>query len=279
MFYTLIIAPTTGSRFYKVVIHHRHLYVAVLVSLISVGIIVAGGIWVAGRASLLLSFQTVQKENQALKEQYLSKLKHLQLRLASVEATSDQVRQIAKQIGLELENATEKPGENPGTGGPEELQSFTQDVERMEASLKALKLNLEKEKVRLATTPTGWPVDGRPTDRFGTRRNPFGEGYEFHSGLDLDADYGESVRATADGAVVYAAYRSGYGNLVVIDHGNGITTFYGHLSGITVSVGDSITRGQKIGLAGSTGRSTGYHVHYEIRIGDRPINPLTFAGG
>jgi murein DD-endopeptidase MepM/ murein hydrolase activator NlpD len=97
--------------------------------------------------------------------------------------------------------------------------------------------------------------------------------------VDVEARYGEPVRATADGRVVFAAHRGGYGRLVILDHGNGITTFYGHLSRITVRVGQLVKRGHILGRAGSTGRSTGPHVHYEVRVNDRPVNPLRFAGG
>jgi len=280
VFYTFIMAPTASSRFYKIVIHYKHLYAAILATIVSLAVMGAMSVWAIRRGAQLVRLSHVQKENQTLKEQYLSQLSHLQSRVAFLEAESDHVRQMAEEIGLEIENNSAwEPHTKAGTGGPEELESFADDIARIESKLTQLRAHLEKEKVRLATTPMGWPVGGRVTDRFGIRRNPFGGGWEFHSGIDFEASLGEPVRATADGTVVYAAYRSGYGNLVIIDHGNGITTFYGHLSTISVSVGDAITRGQKVGRAGSTGRSTGYHVHYEIRLDDRPVNPIAFAGG
>jgi murein DD-endopeptidase MepM/ murein hydrolase activator NlpD len=273
-FYTLIIAPTTSSRFYKIVIHYKHLYAVILVTLTSIGLLAGAGVWVVKNVATLIRFRRVQQENQTLKEHYRS----LQSRVATLEAESAQLREMAKALGLNLDDTLPRGKQSAGAGGPVEIHFFAREVERVESELKRLRRHLEQEAVRLATTPTGWPVKGPTTDRFGVRRNPFGEGYEFHSGLDLSAGHGESVRATADGVVVYAAYRYDYGNLVVVDHGNGITTFYGHLSAIRVRVGEPVRRGTVVGLAGSTGRSTGSHVHYEIRVDDRPVNPLMFSG-
>src|SRR5258705_128723 len=133
--------------------------------------------------------------------------------------------------------------------------------------------------LRLASIPRGLPVNGYVTDGFGMRRNPFnGEGREVHEGLDIAVDFGTPVTATADGLVIYAAPHAGYGNLVIVYHSNGITTRYGHLSRISVEAGQRVKRSDQIGNAGSTGRSTGPHVHYEIRENDQPVDPLRYAG-
>jgi hypothetical protein len=94
-----------------------------------------------------------------------------------------------------------------------------------------------------------------------------------HTGVDLRADYGSSVGASMSGKVWFAGVRSGYGNLVVIDHGNGVATFYAHLSAIAVAIGESVEAGQLVGLVGSTGRSTGPHLHYEVRANGHPVDP------
>jgi murein DD-endopeptidase MepM/ murein hydrolase activator NlpD len=115
------------------------------------------------------------------------------------------------------------------------------------------------------------------TSGFGSRDDPFRHGAAFHPGIDLAAPYGTPVYATADGTVLRAGWNSGgYGNLVEINHGRGIVTRYGHLSKVLVSPGDRITRGQQIGRVGSTGRSTGNHLHYEVRIDDNAVNPIPF---
>lgn len=127
----------------------------------------------------------------------------------------------------------------------------------------------------VANMPSLWPLMGPITSPFGAREDPMlgsGEG-EFHKGVDISAPYGTPIRATGDGIVVSAAVGNGYGKEVVIDHGGGVHTIYAHMSGFHVSGGDAVARGQIIGYVGLTGRSTGAHVHYEVRLRDVPVNP------
>lgn len=108
---------------------------------------------------------------------------------------------------------------------------------------------------------------------FGLRSDPLTGVTRMHTGVDLRADYGSSVGASMSGKIWFAGVRSGYGNLVVIDHGNGVATFYAHLSAITVGTGEAVEAGQLVGLVGSTGRSTGPHLHYEVRANGHPVDP------
>ena len=124
-----------------------------------------------------------------------------------------------------------------------------------------------------ADAPSLWPVEGPITSSFGERQDPFnGEG-AFHKGIDISAELGQPVRAPADGTVLMAGPATGYGREVLIDHGHGIHTLYGHLSGFAVAEGQDVRRGDIIGYVGSEGRSTGPHLHYEIRIHESPVNP------
>jgi murein DD-endopeptidase MepM/ murein hydrolase activator NlpD len=128
-------------------------------------------------------------------------------------------------------------------------------------------------------TPSIWPVLGHITDGFGERLDPFsGEG-AFHTGVDVATDYGAPVHATADGIVTIAENHAGYGRLVVIDHGFGITTWYAHLSSFSAIPGTRIKRGEVIGYTGISGRSTGPHVHYEVRMNNAPVNPSRYMKG
>jgi septal ring factor EnvC (AmiA/AmiB activator) len=125
----------------------------------------------------------------------------------------------------------------------------------------------------LVDAPSLWPVEGRVGSSFGQRQDPFnGEG-AFHSGLDIEAAYGTPVRATGDGNVADAAMRAGYGREVVLMHGHEVSTVYGHLSSIAVIPGQHVTRGQVIGYVGQSGRATGPHLHYEVRVHNVPVNP------
>lgn len=126
---------------------------------------------------------------------------------------------------------------------------------------------------QLADAPSMWPIEGRVASSFGQREDPFnGEG-AFHSGIDIDAPYGTPVRAAAEGDVISAAMSNGYGREVVLDHGHDLHTVYGHLSAIAVLPGQHVTRGEVIGYVGQSGRATGPHLHYEVRVHNVPVNP------
>ena len=123
------------------------------------------------------------------------------------------------------------------------------------------------------TTPTGWPTDGFISSGYGLRWN----GAEFHQGIDIAAEMGTPIVATADGVVTIAGWNAGgYGNMVDIDHGSGVSTRYGHASAVVVTPGQRVRRGQIIAYVGSTGHSTGPHLHYEVRLSGQPVNPTSY---
>lgn len=166
------------------------------------------------------------------------------------------------------------PGEDfsANSGGPETLDENDSEDAAMASQLKAIQAVMPAENI-----PNMWAHLGKINNEFGFRRNPFGgRSYEFHSGMDIDGERGDLVVAPGKGTVIKAGWTGGYGNMIEIDHGNGLTTRYGHLSKIDVQVGDTATRGQLIGYVGSTGRSTGPHLHFEFRLNDRSINPRHF---
>lgn len=137
-------------------------------------------------------------------------------------------------------------------------------------------LNTTPSTDTLATTPSLWPASGRITSGFGWRTPPLEGGSELHQGIDIAVETNTPVVATADGEVVKSGWAGGYGNLVQINHGNGIETLYGHNSQLAVSVGQKVKKGQVISYVGSTGISTGPHVHYEVRINGTAVNPMKF---
>jgi murein DD-endopeptidase MepM/ murein hydrolase activator NlpD len=228
-------------------------------------------------AVLAMQYNLMQSENRRLRDenqQVKTNLDRLTSRLTVIETTS---RKLAEVSGIS------KPGDvsqNIGVGGPGgngELAALEESTATLESQLRQIKDVFDKNQVKLASTPSGWPVRGYITDGFGGRSNPFGGGgSENHPGLDIATAHGTAIEATADGIVIYAGVHGGYGNIVVIDHGYGVTTRYGHMSRIDAKVGDRVTRGKQIGVVGSTGRSTGPHCHYEVRLHDRPVNPLNY---
>jgi murein DD-endopeptidase MepM/ murein hydrolase activator NlpD len=130
-----------------------------------------------------------------------------------------------------------------------------------------------------SVTPNIWPLRGAVGSQYGTRLDPFDSSEEMHLGLDIVGPVGSPVKAPAAGVVKIAQREADYGNLIVIDHGNGLTTRFGHLSGYAVHVGDKVTKRQLIGWVGMTGRTTGPHLHYEVRLYDRPMNPRNYLRG
>ncbi len=155
------------------------------------------------------------------------------------------------------------------SGGPEENEQADGENTEIENQIRQVESGMVP-----ANIPSIWPHEGKINNEFGFRRNPFGgRTYEFHPGMDIDGERGENVVAPANGTVIKAGWTGGYGNMLEIDHGNGLTTRYGHLSKIDVAVGDTITKGQLVAYIGSTGRSTGPHLHYELRLNDKSINP------
>jgi murein DD-endopeptidase MepM/ murein hydrolase activator NlpD len=158
------------------------------------------------------------------------------------------------------------------SGGPEENADVNGEDSEIDSEIAAIRKSLGSEYL-----PNIWAHLGKINNEFGFRRNPFGgRAYEFHPGMDIDGERGDQVVAPANGTIIWAGYKGGYGNMVEIDHGNGLTTCYGHMSKIEAEVGESVTRGQLIGLIGSTGRSTGPHLHFEVRLNEKPINPRHF---
>jgi murein DD-endopeptidase MepM/ murein hydrolase activator NlpD len=216
----------------------------------------------------------IEIENGRLRAENERQRQELNELSTRVEAVEDTSRRLAEKSGVVHGEAA-----LPGTGGPaspldaKSLVALEEKMNQLEKDMQAYEAVLRER----GYTPSVWPVEGKLESGFGGRRNPFGgNSYEFHSGQDIEASWGAPVIAGANGNVTFVGWQNGYGQLVVIDHGGGVTTRYGHLSHIDVSQGQTVTRGQFIARVGSTGRSTGPHLHYEVRINDEPVNPLQY---
>jgi murein DD-endopeptidase MepM/ murein hydrolase activator NlpD len=163
-----------------------------------------------------------------------------------------------------------------GVAGPETALTMLSDLlSAIGSRLESVRDNVDRRHALAAATPSIWPVAGWLTSSFGTRNDPFNDEKSFHPGLDISADYGRPVLATGDAVVSSAGENGTYGRMVTLDHGYGITTKYGHLSRIAVQQGQHVRRGDILGYVGSTGRSTGPHLHYEIWMNGRLTNPMT----
>lgn len=157
-----------------------------------------------------------------------------------------------------------------------ELDHLKKYAQLREASLEEINLFFDKQSSLLSATPSIWPVQGWVTGEFGYRISPFTGRKEMHEGLDVAGRFGSPILAPANGTVVKVGYDTGYGKTVEINHGYGVVTLYGHNSDIFVSVGDTVKRGEKIAAIGNTGRSTGPHLHYEVRLNGILVNPFRY---
>jgi murein DD-endopeptidase MepM/ murein hydrolase activator NlpD len=276
--YAFIVARTTRSRarIRRISVHKRWMKVFVAFSFV---VFCAALYGCYGLTQHYLHLR-IERENQALRAENEKQRQQLNQLNQRVEAVEESSRRLAEISGVEPEQQQQAQTNVPGAGGPEwpldEATALEYKTVHLEQELRDYEMALRER----ATVPSLWPVAGSLESGFGGRRNPFGgSSMEFHTGQDIEAAQGTPINAAASGTVTYAGWMNGYGNLVILDHGDGLSTRYGHQSRIEVKVGQSILRGQLLGFVGSTGRSTGPHLHYEVRINDHPVDPRQYLPG
>lgn len=232
------------------------------------------------------NYNALRSEQVRLKEQYT----HLQSMVTDTNKHLNSLQSLATEVAMTygIAKFRQTPfGLSESTGGTE--ITYRQSVDQFNFLVKnatavaltsqGMKLVPGRSWQDLASTPSLWPVMGQITGSFGDRLDPFsGEG-AFHAGVDISSTFGDPVRASADGLVVSVENRAGYGRVVVIEHGFGLSTWYGHMSGFNTRVGAQVKRGDVIGYVGTSGRATGPHVHYEVRSYGAPVNPWRYLRG
>jgi len=284
-FYILFVARDAEGQLRKIPIPLHYLYVFLAGALIGMFTITGMAGSYARMALKVASFNQLRLEKKALQTRYaqLEQVNHEKdLQVASLGSIASEVSVIyGLKPNAKLLKATEGPVK------PEEVKYSIEQLYAlrssalMGATTEALNLGMThnatlSEWMSAASVPSLWPVMGPITGSFGERVDPFnGEG-AFHSGVDISCAYGQPVLAPADGVVSYADFYNGYGRMIQIDHGKGVSTRYGHLSGFAVADGQTVHEGQVIGYVGLSGRSTEPHLHYEVRIHDTPVNPHKF---
>jgi murein DD-endopeptidase MepM/ murein hydrolase activator NlpD len=219
-------------------------------------------------------------ENEKLRQvnqEFESSIRKLHDQLASYE---DRTRQLAIVAGIAALGDGAEAGVGGGTPvdevGADDLPAMASRLERIDGTLDAVEVQLHQRARWISQTPAITPVKGILTSGFGYRADPLTHGHGNHQGVDIAAAPGQPVRASADGIVMRAGNIGGLGNAIFVAHGYGITTRYGHLSKVEVRPGQRVKRGDVIGRVGNTGRSTGYHLHYEVRQDGEPVNPLVY---
>ncbi|MFV2071178.1 MAG: peptidoglycan DD-metalloendopeptidase family protein [Thermoanaerobaculales bacterium] len=282
---TIIIVPHSKARFLKLSFSSRTLVlvgctvcVALVLSIFAIGYT---GNAVGRRAEV----QRLKTENNQLAEVN----RELEQTIAEVQGRLDEFEERTSRLALAAGMQSDTvgltgqgvPQSRAGSGGPydrlpEAPQVLVEQGLWVEGQLDLVEAQLTEHNRELSSTPTIAPVLGLITDGFGRRKDPFTGRKAFHRGLDISARRGTSALAPADGIVVFAGRNGGLGRTVRISHGFGFTTVYGHLDKITVEAGDEIHRGQEIGHLGNTGRSTGPHLHYEVHVDGKAVNPLYY---
>jgi murein DD-endopeptidase MepM/ murein hydrolase activator NlpD len=297
MRYTILLADRTSGIVRRVTISARPA-VAVACAVAALPVLIGvGAAWKARSdvASLYASHQALDTENM----NYRAATEALAEQIASLQSTLDELGS-RSALDPALARAMEKlpafvknraMGGGTPTAAKKPETSYTRTLtalanpddtfgllrtllEGLESRLDVVRVDVEKRNKLAEATPSMWPVHGWLSSTMGVRTDPVTGGADFHHGLDIVGGKGQAVFATAAGTVSEASYQSGYGNLIVLDHGFGLQTRYGHLSAFTVKAGDHVNRGDLIGRVGATGRATGNHLHYEVLANGRLLNPL-----
>ena len=216
----------------------------------------------------------------------LDRVERFDQKLRAITLLSDPQRNLAMgPTETEPQNQVPASSDNPfGRSQPpespkalsEKLDKLSSEATRQEQSLQELQAYFSDQRFLLASVPSIWPTRGWVTSDFGVRLDPYTSDRVMHSGMDIAGAHGKEVISPSDGTVVFAGLEGGYGNVLVLDHGYGIKTRYGHLSALKVKAGEKVKRGQAIAAVGNTGRSTGPHLHYEVRVNGIAQNPRKF---
>jgi murein DD-endopeptidase MepM/ murein hydrolase activator NlpD len=281
--YTLMIASSERGTVRKIQVPYYTLYLLAAVLLTGVVTLAVAAATYSRMLWKAASYNALKQQQTELEEKY----RRLQAMVRDSNQRLSSLQSLATEVAMTYGVARFHPtpfGLSRAALDAEE--AYQQSVEQFDFLVRnASAVRLAAHNMRLipglgfseATfVPSLWPVLGHISGGFGERLDPFtGEG-EFHTGIDIAAEYGTPVRATADGYVAVAEVRAGYGRLVVIEHGFGLTTWYGHLSSITAHAGTRVRRGEVIGYVGVSGRTTAPHVHYEVRSFGAPINPWRY---
>jgi murein DD-endopeptidase MepM/ murein hydrolase activator NlpD len=301
-YYILFVARDEDGDLRKIPLPLKYVYGFVAAAIVGAFTIVG----LAGSYTRMLlkteSYNQVRADRETLRQNYqrMAEIAHNRsVQVASLGALANEISALYGLRQNRLQAAEPKPTTAPGKAAPAPApMAQADDVNQQQVSnsidmfyaLRAEAMSGEVSRAleggltssfagdwtELAAAPSMWPVEGRVASSFGEREDPInGEG-AFHTGVDIDAPYGTPVRASADGTVTGAQMGAGYGREVTLDHGHDVVTLYGHLSAVAVYPGEHVTRGEVIGYVGESGRATGPHLHYEVRLHNVPVNPYKY---
>lgn len=288
--YTLLIAPNGSGkvRQFKIFTHTVYFWLFLLIACsLAFSYAVFRYVYSINRLGnyekVVAELNRVKEENQVFREKTASlseRVTHIQMLAKSV----------SRLTGIDINNPESATGGIGGFGIDTwkpyadardlgRLRQLGKETESVTRQINALKSAALEQSLFVSALPSAWPVRGYISSAFGGRPDPMSGSRQFHTGMDIAAPTGAKVAAPADGTVVFAGAQQGYGYTVLVSHRYGLVTRYAHLSSFSVRPGVSVRKGDVLGYIGSTGRSTGPHLHYEIQVHNTPVNPLRFLMG
>jgi murein DD-endopeptidase MepM/ murein hydrolase activator NlpD len=282
-FYTFVLRSHVGSRVRRFSLPHS---IVVALAVIGGVAVAASGVAAYHYTCMVIKvadYHHLLSENNAFRaenQNYRIQTAQLGEKIDALETLSRRLRivsgldKIGGQGGVSPESLA-KPV-SPAAGTLAAIDRYNREVNELDERLRAVRDSLYDSALVAAAQPAFLPVKGYVTNGLGKREDPFTGSSERHTGIDISAPYGSRVSAPADGTVVYAGIRAGYGNIVVIDHKFGVTTRYGHLWKLNVEAGQHVSRSDVIGYVGTTGRTTGPHLHFELWVHGRSVDPLRY---
>ncbi len=274
-YFVVVLAHSLHGRLRRIHIPHKAIYAAfafLLIGFLSIFGFLSSYLRMSWKVA---HYNSLRQEVDSLRQKYQELQRVTDQKNEQLATLETFASEVSVAYGLKRRPETSADVPDAKALAPNFPQSLSEYNFLQSASISAVYRTYPKQ-WQTHVRPSLWPVEGRLMSGFGGRTDPFsGEG-AIHTGVDLQAPMGTPVRAAADGIVVYAEWRSGYGRLVILDHGNGLQTYYGHLSQFGVVEGQEVRRGDVIAKSGASGRVTSPHLHYEVRMGGTPVNPYPY---
>jgi murein DD-endopeptidase MepM/ murein hydrolase activator NlpD len=273
-YFVLVLAHSLHGRLRRIHIPHKVIYAGFVFSVLSFVVMLACLSSYLRMSWKVAHYNSLRQEVDSLRTKYQELQRLTNQKNEQLATLENFAGEVSVAYGLKR-----KPGTSSDVVSAVSLSTFRESLTQYNflqtSTISALYHNYPRQ-YQLHVRPSLWPVEGRLMSPFGGRTDPFsGEG-AIHTGVDLEAAMGTPVHAAADGIIVHADWEGGYGRLIIVDHGNGVQTYYGHLSTFGVVPGQEVRRGDVIARSGASGRVTSPHLHYEVRMGGTPVNPYPY---
>ncbi len=274
-YFVVVLAHSLHGRLRRIHVPHKVIYAGFVLSVFSFFVVLAFLSSYLRMSWKVAHYNSLRQEVDSLRTKYQELQRVTNQKNEQLATLENFAGEVSVAYGLKRKPGTSSDVVNAANLTPTFRESLSQYNFLQTSTISALYRNYPRQ-YQLHVRPSLWPVEGRLLSSFGGRTDPFsGEG-AIHTGVDLEAAMGTPVRAAADGIIVHADWEGGYGRLIIVDHGNGVQTYYGHLSTFGVVPGQEVRRGDVIARSGASGRVTSPHLHYEVRMGGTPVNPYPY---